>query len=95
MYKKQNIKKDFWKIFFPLLVIFYIFIAYNLVDVYFAGLISEKAIAGLQVAFPMFFLLLALNEGLATAMNNLASISLWEKKKLLNIFLFEQFYLEF
>ena len=81
MFKKENIKKDFWKIFFPILVIFYIFIAYNLVDVFFAGLISEKAIAWLQVAFPMFFLLLAFNEWFWTAMNNLASISLWEKKK--------------
>jgi len=81
MYKKENIKKDFWKIFFPLLVIFYIFIAYNLVDVYFAGFISDKAIAGLQIAFPMFFFILALNEWFGTAMNNLASISLWENKK--------------
>jgi Na+-driven multidrug efflux pump len=45
MFKKENIKKDFWKIFFPLLLIFYIFIAYNLVDIFFASLISEKAIA--------------------------------------------------
>jgi len=81
MYKKENIKKDFWKILFPLLLIFYIFIAYNLVDVYFAGLVWEKAIAGLQVAFPMFFLLLAFNEAIWTAGNNLISISLWEKKE--------------
>jgi len=81
MYKKENIKQDFWKIFFPLLLIFYIFIAYNLVDVYFAGFVSDKAIAGLQVAYPMFFFILALNEWLSTAINNLASISLWENKK--------------
>lgn len=81
MYKKQNFKKDFWKIFFPLLGIFYIFIAYNLVDIYFAWWVWEKAIAWLQVAFPIFFLLLAFNEAFWTAVNNLASISLWEKKE--------------
>ncbi len=81
MFKKENIKQDFWKIFFPLLLIFYIFIAYNLVDVFFAGMIWEAAIAGLQIAFPIFFLILAFNEGLGTAMNNLASISLWENKE--------------
>ncbi len=81
MFKKENIQKDFWKLFFPLLVIFYIFVAYNLVDIFFAGLIWEDAIAGLQVAFPIFFLILSFNEAFWTAMNNLASISLWEKKK--------------
>jgi len=81
MFKKEEIKQDFWKIFFPLLLIFYIFIAYNLVDVFFAGMIWENAIAGLQIAFPIFFLILAFNEGLGTAVNNLASISLGENKE--------------
>jgi Na+-driven multidrug efflux pump len=80
MFKKENLMSDFWNIFFPLLIIFYIFITYNLVDTYFAGLIWEKAIVWLQIAFPMFFLLLAINEGIWTAMNNLTSISLWEGK---------------
>ncbi len=81
MYHIQTINKGFWRIFFPLLVIFYIFIAYNLVDIYFAGFVGDKAIAGLQLAFPIFFLLIALNEGIGTAANNLVSISLGERQK--------------
>lgn len=54
---------------------------YNLSDIYFAWLISEKAIAWLQLAFPIFFLILSFNEAFWTAINNLISIQLGKWKK--------------
>ena len=52
---------------------------YNVVDVYFAGLLNTDAQAGLAIAFPVFFVLVALGFGLSTAMSALVGNALGEK----------------
>jgi len=41
---------------------------YNVVDTYFAGLISTQALAALSVSFPIFFIIIALGAGLSTGL---------------------------
>ncbi|WP_108482091.1 MATE family efflux transporter [Oceaniglobus ichthyenteri] len=51
---------------------------YNVVDVYFAGMISTDAQAGLAISFQVFFVLIALGFGLSTAMGALVGNALGE-----------------
>ena len=51
---------------------------YNVVDVYFAGLISTDAQAGLAISFQTFFILIALGFGLSSGMSALVGNSLGE-----------------
>ena len=46
---------------------------YNIVDVYFAGMISTEAQAGLAIGFQAFFILMAVGFGLQAAMSALVS----------------------
>jgi putative MATE family efflux protein len=39
---------------------------YNVVDTYFAGLISTQALAALSLSFPVFFIIIAMGSGIAT-----------------------------
>lgn len=39
---------------------------YNVVDTYFAGLISDQALAALSLSFPIFFIILAMGSGVST-----------------------------
>lgn len=52
---------------------------YNVVDVYFAGLLSTDAQAGLAISFQVFFVLIVLGFGLGTAMSALVGNALGEK----------------
>ena len=52
---------------------------YNVVDVYYAGLLNTDAQAGLAIAFQVFFVLVALGFGLSTAMSALVGNALGEK----------------
>ncbi len=51
---------------------------YNVVDVYYAGLISTDAQAGLAISFQVFFVLIALGFGLSSAMSALVGNALGE-----------------
>ncbi len=51
---------------------------YNVVDVYFAGMISTDAQAGLAISFQVFFLLIVVGFGLGTAMSALVGNALGE-----------------
>jgi putative MATE family efflux protein len=80
-YKKENFWKDFFKLYFPILIAFLVSFFINLIDLYFAAKISPAAIAAIQLIFPLFFILIALNEGFNIATNNLLSKALWENNK--------------
>ncbi len=51
---------------------------YNVVDVYYAGMLSTDAQAGLAISFQVFFILIALGFGLSTAMSALVGNALGE-----------------
>ena len=55
--------------------------AYNVVDVYFAGLISSRALAALAVSFQPFFLLAAFAIGLGTAMSALVGNAVGARRR--------------
>lgn len=52
---------------------------YNVVDVYYAGMLSTDAQAGLAISFQVFFVLIAIGFGLSTAMGALVGNALGEK----------------
>jgi putative MATE family efflux protein len=52
---------------------------YNVVDVYYAGMLSTDAQAGLVISFQVFFVLIAIGFGLSTAMSALVGNALGEK----------------
>ncbi len=54
---------------------------YNVVDVYYAGMLSTEAQAGLAISFQVFFVLIALGFGLSTAMGALVGNALGEKSE--------------
>lgn len=54
---------------------------YNVVDVYFAGMISTEAQAGLAVAFPPFMMLMTVGIGLGVAMSALVGGALGAKER--------------
>ena len=49
---------------------------FNVVDSFFAGQIGTNAIAGMALAFPVFFLLLSIASGIGNGVNALAAIAL-------------------
>ncbi|MBN2566726.1 MATE family efflux transporter [Candidatus Woesearchaeota archaeon] len=54
---------------------------YNIVDTAFVGRLGPEAIAALTFSFPLFFILMAINSGLATGMNSRISRYLGEKDR--------------
>lgn len=55
-------------------------VLYNIVDTAFVGRLGSDAIAAVTFSFPIFFLLMALNNGMATGMSSLISRRLGAKK---------------
>ncbi len=49
---------------------------FNIVDTYFAGMVSTDAIAALSLSFPVFFIIIALGAGISTAATALVANSL-------------------
>lgn len=49
---------------------------YNVVDTYFAGLLSTQALAALSLSFPVFFIIIALGSGIATGTTALMATAL-------------------
>jgi putative MATE family efflux protein len=52
---------------------------YNIVDTYYAGLLSTDALAGLTLSFPIFFIIIALSSGIGSGTTALSSIAIGEK----------------
>ncbi len=50
----------------PASIGFFFYTMFNVVDTYFAGLISTEALAALSLSFPVFFIIIALGSGLST-----------------------------
>lgn len=66
------------KIAIPASVGFFFNTMYNVVDTFYAGLISTEAIAALSLSFPIFFLVIAFGSGLGSGATALISNSLGE-----------------
>ncbi|HPI93903.1 MAG TPA: MATE family efflux transporter [Deltaproteobacteria bacterium] len=60
----------------PASVGFFFNTMFNVVDTYFAGLISTQALAALSLSFPVFFIILALGSGVSTGTTALIATSL-------------------
>lgn len=60
----------------PASVGFFFNTMFNVVDTYFAGLISTQALAGLSLSFPVFFILLAIAGGIANGATALVANSI-------------------
>lgn len=52
---------------------------FNVTDTYFTGFISVKALAGLALSFPVFFILISLGSGMGMGLSALISNSIGEK----------------
>ena len=61
---------------FPASVGFFFNTMYNVVDTYFAGLVSTEALAALSLSFPIFFILIAVGTGISQGATALISNSL-------------------
>ncbi|OAN76608.1 MATE family efflux transporter [Jannaschia sp. EhC01] len=75
---KGPIPKHFWALAIPAAVGMLFNTLYNVVDVYFAGLVSTAAQAGLSLGFQILFLSMALGVGLGAAMGALVGNALGE-----------------
>ncbi|MFW5894374.1 MAG: MATE family efflux transporter [Bacillota bacterium] len=75
-YATPPINHELKKIALPAAIGFLFSTLFNVVDSYYAGTIATNAIAGMTLAFPVFFLLLALASGMGAGMNALASIAI-------------------
>ncbi len=53
---------------------------YNVVDMYFAGMISTDALAGLSISFQIFFILIALGFGINSAMGAIVGSAMGAKR---------------
>lgn len=74
-----SIPQHFKKIAIPAAIGMVFTTLYNVVDVFYAGLLSTDAQAGLAIAFQVFFVLVALGFGLSTAMGALVGNALGAK----------------
>ena len=54
---------------------------FNITDTYFTGFISVKALAGLSLSFPVFFILISLGSGMGMGLSALISNAIGEKDK--------------
>ena len=52
---------------------------YNIIDTFYAGKIGTETMAGMAVAFPIYYLIIALSSGLGSGSSSLAAISLGKK----------------
>ncbi|MBO6917086.1 MAG: MATE family efflux transporter [Rhizobiaceae bacterium] len=74
-----SIAQHFKKIAIPAAIGMVFTTLYNVVDVFYAGLLSTDAQAGLAIAFQVFFVLIALGIGLGSAMSALVGNALGAK----------------
>jgi len=77
----KNPKKALFILAGPLVVGMLVQALYNIVDTAFVGRLGANSIAALTFSFPLFFILMALNSGIATGMGSRISRFLGEKNK--------------
>jgi len=76
---KGNLKSLIWKLTLPASTGMVFNTLFNIVDTFFAGKIGTKALTGLALSFPLFFILIALGKGFGTGVTALISNSIGEK----------------
>jgi putative MATE family efflux protein len=77
---KGPIKDHILAIAIPAIIGFFFQTMYNVIDTFYAGLISTEAQAALSLSFPIYFIILAMGSGIGIAASALISNSIGEKK---------------
>lgn len=78
---KGSIPKLIRKIAIPASIGFFFNTMYNVVDTFYAGLLSTEALSAMSISFPVFFIILAFGSGISTGASALISNSLGEKNE--------------
>ena len=74
-------KKALYKLAWPMLIAMLVQTLYNVVDTAFVGRLGADSIAALTFSFPLFFILIGLNSGIAVGMSSRISRFMGEKNK--------------
>lgn len=69
----EEIPKLIRRIAIPASIGFFFNTMYNVVDTYFAGYVSDQALAALSLSFPIFFIIIAMGSGVSTGATALIS----------------------
>ncbi len=77
----ENLNTCIKKIAIPSSIGFLFNTLFNITDTYFTGFISVKALAGLSLSFPVFFILISLGSGMGVGLSALISNAIGEKDK--------------
>lgn len=77
----ENLNTCIKKIAIPSSIGFLFNTLFNITDTYFTGFISIKALAGLSLSFPVFFILISLGSGMGMGLSALISNAIGEKDK--------------
>ncbi|MGL5208065.1 MATE family efflux transporter [Cetobacterium sp.] len=77
----ENLNTCIRKITIPSSIGFLFNTLFNITDTYFTGFISVKALAGLSLSFPVFFILISLGSGMGMGLSALISNAIGEKDK--------------
>ena len=77
---KGKISNHIRNIAIPTSIGFFFHTMFNVVDTYYAGLLSTQAIAALSISFPVFFIIIAFASGLSTGTTALISNAIGEKQ---------------
>ena len=65
----------------PASIGFFFSTMYNIVDTFYAGMISTEALAAMSISFPVFFVIIAIGSGISTASSALISNALGARKE--------------
>lgn len=77
----ENPKKALFTLSIPIIIGMTVQLMYNLADTAFVGRLGADAIAALAFSFPLFFILMSINSGVAIGMGSLISRMLGAKNK--------------
>jgi putative MATE family efflux protein len=77
----KNPRKALWTLSLPMIVAMLVQSTYNIVDTAYVGRLGAEAIAALSFSFPIFFVLISINSGIAAGMGSRISRMLGAKKK--------------
>ena len=77
----SNPRKALYKLAWPMLIAMLVQTLYNVVDTAFVGRLGADSIAALTFSFPLFFILIGINSGIAVGMSSRISRFMGEKNK--------------